>query len=110
MILLIIRDLVYAVLKYRLSIKGSTIIHLWTLCISSAQIRVGNFIFIYFDVTCKLKDRGTPFNPASKKCRICLKEKHYILYKGEGATLNRRSEIFNSCTHRNKYLLSKWKT
>ena len=65
---------------------------------------------INYKVTWKLKDRGTPYNPTSKKCRICLKEKHWILYKAEGATLNRRSEIFNSCTHRNKNLLSKWKT
>ena len=62
------------------------------------------------DVTWKLKDRGTPYNPTTRKCRICLKEKHYILYKEEGATLNRRSEIFNSCTHRNMHLLSKWKS
>ena len=65
---------------------------------------------INYKVTWKLKDRGTPYNPTSKKCRICLKEKHWILCKAEGATLNKRSEIFNSCTHRNKNLLSKWKT
>ena len=50
---------------------------------------------INYDVTWKLKDRGTPYNPTSKKCRICLKEKHWILYKAEGATLNRRSTLAN---------------
>ena len=67
-----------------------------------------------YDVKWKIKARGTKFNPSTKKCRICLKEKHFILYKREGATLNNRREIFNTCTHRWTSLLSKlkktWKT
>ena len=44
-----------------------------------------------------LKDKGMDFNfgwrlnATLKKCRICLKEKFRILYKAEGASLNRRS-------------------
>ena len=60
---------------------------------------------IDFNVTWKLKDRGTPYNPTSRKCRICLKEKFHILYSVDGASLNKRSEIFNSCRHRTKTLL-----
>ena len=67
-----------------------------------------------YDVKWKIKARGTKFNPSTKKCRICLKEKHFILYKTEGATLNSRREIFNTCMHRWTSLLSKlkksWKT
>ena len=66
------------------------------------------------DVSWKIKARGTKFNPSTKKCRICLKEKHFILYKTDGATLNSRREIFNTCTHRRSSLLSElkktWKT
>ena len=58
------------------------------------------------DVGWKIKSRGTQYNPSTKKCRICLKEKHFILYKGEGATLNSRGEIFNTCRHRKTNLLS----
>ena len=64
---------------------------------------------VNYDVRWKIKARGTPYNPSTKKCRICLKEKHFILYKREGATLNSRREIFNSCTHRRKNLLSELK-
>ena len=64
---------------------------------------------VSYDVRWKIKARGTPYNPSTKKCRICLKEKHFILYKREGATLNSRRDIFNSCTHRRKNLLSELK-
>jgi hypothetical protein len=60
---------------------------------------------IDFNVTWKLKDRATAFNPITKKCRICLKEKSHILYKADGASLNKRSEIFNTCRHRTQKLL-----
>ena len=58
------------------------------------------------DVGWKIKSRGTQYNPSTKKCRICLKEKHFILYKGEGTTLNSKGEIFNTCRHRKTNLLS----
>ena len=61
-------------------------------------------------ITWKLKDRSTKFNPTTKKCRICLKEKFHILYNRTGASLNKRSEIFNSCRHRDSGLLVKFKT
>ena len=65
---------------------------------------------IDFDVSWKLKDRSSAFNPTTKKCGICLKEKLHILYKSEGATLNKRSEIFNTCRHRSKNLLTNVKS
>ena len=64
---------------------------------------------VNYDVKWKIKGRGTPYNASTKKCRICLKEKHFILYKREGATLNSRREIFNTCTHRRTNLLSQLK-
>jgi hypothetical protein len=65
---------------------------------------------IQYEVSWKLKDRGTAFNPTTKKCRICLKEKFYIMYKPDGSSLNKRSEIFNTCRHRKKMLLELAKT
>ena len=65
---------------------------------------------IQYEVSWKLKDRGTAFNPTTKKCRICLKEKFHIMYKPEGSSLNKRSEIFNTCRHRKKMLLEMAKT
>ena len=63
-----------------------------------------------FDISWKLKERSAAFNPTSKKCYICLKEKFHILYKPEGASLNKRSEIFNTCRHRRQKLLAYVKT
>ena len=51
-------------------------------------------------------DRAPNFNPSTKKCRLCLKEKWYIMYRPETATLNKRSEFFTACRHRLKGLLA----
>ena len=53
---------------------------------------------------------GRRLNPTLKKCRICLKEKFHILYKAEGASLKRRSEVFYTCRHRKMNLLVNVKT
>ena len=65
---------------------------------------------IDFNVTWRIKDRGSDFNPSVHSYRICLKEKYHILYNSEGASLNKRSEIFNTCLHRKQKLLEKVKT
>ena len=69
---------------------------------------------------CKLKQEGKPytvkwdimdrapvFNPVTRKCRLCLKEIFYILFRPASASLNTRSELFNTCRHRNQKLLEK---
>ena len=38
--------------------------------------------------------KAKTFNPITKKCRLCLKEVYYILYKPETASLNAKSEVF----------------
>ena len=59
-----------------------------------------------FDIHWSIKDKAKPFNPVSKRCRLCLKEKYHIIFQPEGASLNRRSEIFSSCRHRLSKLLA----
>ena len=51
------------------------------------------------DVKWELIDRGPTYNPTSKKCLVCLKEKYHIMYTRDNTTLNKRSEIFSSCRH-----------
>ena len=55
---------------------------------------------IEYEVKWKIKYRGPDYNPLTKKCRICLKEKHYFMYDRGGSTLNKRSEVFNTCRHK----------
>ena len=50
-------------------------------------------------------DRAPTFNPTTRKCRLCLKEKWFIMFKPDKATLNERSEFYTTCRHRLKGLL-----
>ena len=58
-----------------------------------------------FKIDWKIVERSTPYNPITQKCRVCLKEKFYIMYDEPGSTLNKRQEVFNTCRHRKKKLL-----
>ena len=60
---------------------------------------------IKYETTWKIQDRGVPFNPLTNKCRLCTKEKFYILFKPERADINSRDEIFTPCCHRKSKLL-----
>ena len=48
----------------------------------------------------KILARGRGYNQSTKSCRLCLLEKHFIMFEPEGASLNRRTEMFSSCMHR----------
>lgn len=52
---------------------------------------------------------ATIYNPVSKKCLLCLKEKYFIMYTRGNSSLNKRSEVYNTCRHRTQSLLSKVK-
>ena len=59
-----------------------------------------------YSVSWWIKDRGRVFNPTTKSCDICDREKFHIMFHPETATLNSRSEIYATCTHRRQQLLS----
>ena len=63
-----------------------------------------------YEITWKLLERAPTHNPITKKCRLCLKEKFYIMYHSGGSTLNKRNEVFNTCRHRTQNLLTNVKT
>ena len=65
---------------------------------------------IKYEIKWELVNRGADFNPSSRKCRLCNKEKYYIIFQPDGTNLNFRSELFNSCCHRKRLLISKIKT
>ena len=48
----------------------------------------------------KIIDRGRIFNPVTRVCRLCLKEKWHIMHNPDACSLNSRTEIFNSCPHK----------
>ena len=53
-----------------------------------------------FELNWKILDRANIFDPSTRKCRLCLKEKYYIIFQPPGATLNQRSELYSTCRHR----------
>ena len=58
-----------------------------------------------FSIEWDIMDRAPTHNPISQKCRLCLKEIFYIMFRPESATLNHRNELFNTCRHRTQKLL-----
>ena len=59
-----------------------------------------------YDVKWNIVGRASEFNPVTKKCRLCIKEKYHIIFQPEGAALNERSELYSTCRHRKKILLA----
>jgi hypothetical protein len=51
-----------------------------------------------------------PFSPVSGICSLCTKEKFYITFKPEMATLNKKSEMYSNCRHKKRVLLCRDKT
>ena len=60
-----------------------------------------------YRVSWKLIDRAKPYSPVTGKCQLCIKEKFYILFYPEMATLNSKSEIYANCRHKKSKLLIK---
>ena len=58
-----------------------------------------------YKVSRKILDRGQPFNPVTKVCKLCVRERFWIIRKPHLATLNHRQEIGTFCPHVRSSLL-----
>ena len=58
-----------------------------------------------FTISWSILARGDGYNPSTKSCRLCLLEKWHISFKPEGATLNKRLEVFSNCRHKASLVL-----
>ena len=54
----------------------------------------------------KILDRGAPFDPATRSCMLCCKEKFFIIRKPGLASLNSRQEVGSHCLHMASSLIS----
>ena len=59
-----------------------------------------------YKLTWKILNKVKISKPGAETCRLCLKEALLIL---ESNCINKRTELMNSCRHKNKYLLINWK-
>ena len=57
-----------------------------------------------YDIVWSITDRAPTFNPITRACRLCLKEKYYIMFYPHLASLNERTEFFSTCRHRKQLL------
>ena len=57
-------------------------------------------------ISWKILAQAQPYNPILKKCRLCLMEKYFIIFKPDGASLNSRTEFTSKCRHASKFLIS----
>ena len=66
---------------------------------------------INFELKWQLIAKSKLYSPSSKNCKLCLKEKYFILFRKEMATLNKRHEFFTPCEHKEKFKLvnQKWR-
>ena len=72
-------------------------IHLWKLKNENIQ----------YSLKWKLIARAKPYSPVAGVCQLCTREKYYILFKPELASLNSRNEIKTHCRHKQAVLLDK---
>ena len=62
---------------------------------------------INFEISWKIVSRAKPFNHVTNRCHLCIREKYFILYKPEMASINSRNEIAGPCLHKHGQLLKK---
>ena len=62
---------------------------------------------INFDVSWKIVSRAKPINHVTGVCSFCTREKYFIIFKPEMASINSRNEIAGPCLHKHGQLLKK---
>ena len=65
---------------------------------------------IEHDVSWKIVSRAKPFNHVTNYCQLCTREKYFIIFKPEMASINARNEIAGPCLHKHNKLLKKSKS
>ena len=58
-----------------------------------------------YKIQWKILGRALPYSNATKRCKLCTLETLFIICKRELATLNKRTELANTCRHVNRFLL-----
>ena len=52
-----------------------------------------------FVIDWKIVSRAPPYNHVTDECKLCIREKYFIIFKPEMASLNDRNEIAGPCLH-----------
>ena len=65
---------------------------------------------IPYKIDWKILGQRSSYKPGGRKCSLCLAEVETIFNNTHMATLNARSELFNSCRHRARFKLQRVKS
>ena len=60
---------------------------------------------IGYEVKWKIVGTAPPYNHVTDQCKLCIREKYFIIFQPEMATLNSRNEIAGFCNHKDSQLL-----
>ena len=60
---------------------------------------------ISYNIKWEIVSKAKSFNPVTGVCSLCNREKYFILFKSEMATLNKKEEIVGPCLHKHGKLL-----
>ena len=90
--------------NHKKSFKNAKYAHETTLSSYIWKLKEKN---IDFKIKWNLLARAKPFTPVTNNCNLCTREKHYIIYHPDQATLNHRNEINSKCRHKEPMLLDK---
>jgi len=60
-----------------------------------------------YDIKWRIVARAKCSNNGTYKCNICTKEKFYIIFQPDMASLNNRRELVTTCRHTAKFMLNK---
>jgi hypothetical protein len=70
--------------------------HIWTLKESNTK----------FEIQWSILSKASAYSNTSKRCNLCTCEKYFIIFQPGSASLNKRSELINTCRHKRKFLLA----
>ena len=59
-----------------------------------------------YNLQWSIKAYASPYKCRTRKCDLCLTEEMIIDRSDRKKLLNKRTELFSNCRHRNKFLLS----
>ena len=59
-----------------------------------------------YELEWKIGERAKPYNTVTKRCGLCLAEKHRIIMSNKAETINKRADLVTKCRHANKFCLA----
>ena len=62
---------------------------------------------IDFEIKWKIISRAKAYDPGSGVCRLCVREKYFIIFKPNMSTINCRNEVAGPCLHKASRLIGK---